>query len=236
VNGLTSSVSNSNWQARASLNPNAPEVSNSAYLVKDRVNATLAFERAFFGGNYKTRIGLFYEGRSGKPYSWTFSNDANGDGIFGNDLLYVPRAPGSGEVLFLTPADETRFWDVVNANNSLKDNTGRVVERNSAYSPWVNNVDMRFAQDIPSFFHGHKATVTFDILNLGNLLNRRWGHIDEMAFQGQGGQIRTFVNFVGIDPASGKYIYSVRAPDDFTTRQVRGESQWAAQITFRYEF
>ena len=47
---------------------------------------------------------------------------------------------------------------------------------------------------------------------------------------------RHFLRFVGIDPASGKYIYSVRSPDDFTTRQVRGESQWAMQLTFRYEF
>jgi hypothetical protein len=235
VNGLTSSVSNSNWQARASFNPNAPEVSNSAYLVKDRINASLAFERAFFG-NYKTRFGMFYEGRSGKPYSWTFANDANGDGIFGNDLMFIPSARGSGEVLFLTPADEDRFWAVVDQNDSLGKYKGRVVDRNSAYSPWTNNIDLRLAQEVPSFFKGHKASVTFDILNFGNLLNRRWGHIDEMAFQGQGGQIRTFVNFVGIDAASGKYIYSVRAPDDFTTRQVRGESQWAAQVTFRYEF
>ena len=235
VNGLTSSVSNSNWQARSSFNPNAVEVSNSAYLVKDRINATLAFERAFFG-NYKTRIGVFYEGRSGKPYSWTFSNDANGDGIFGNDLLFVPSAPGSGDVKFLTQADEDRFWQIVGQNDSLDKYRGRVVERNSAYSPWVNNVDLRFSQEFPAFRRKDKAVVTFDILNFGNLLNRKWGHIDEMAFQGQGGQIRTFVNFVGIDPASGKYIYSVRTPDDFTTRQARGESQWAAQITFRYEF
>jgi hypothetical protein len=58
-----------------------------------------------------------------------------------------------------------------------------------------------------------------------------------MGFLGQGGTPRTFVNFVGIDPATGKYIYSVRGdPDDFTTRQARGESQWALQITLRYEF
>jgi hypothetical protein len=100
----------------------------------------------------------------------------------------------------------------------------------------VNNIDVRFSQELPSFFPKHKAVVMFDILNLGNLLNKRWGRIDEMAFMGQGGQIRTFVNFVGIDPATGRYIYAVRAPDDFTTRQVKGESQWAMQITFRYEF
>ena len=240
ANGLTSSVSNSNWQARASFNPNANEVSNSAYLVKERINATLAFEKAFFK-TYKTRIGLFYEGRTGKPYSWTFSNDMNGDGITSNDLMYIPRAMGSGDVIFLgdtasNTTTETRFWQVVNANGSLGKYAGRVVERNSAFSPWTNNVDLRFSQEVPSFFKDQKAVFTVDILNFGNLLNKKWGHIDEMAFQGQGGQSRGFVNFVGVDPTTRKYIYSVRNPDDFTTRQARGESQWAMQLTFRYEF
>jgi hypothetical protein len=240
ASGLTSSVANSNWQARASFDPNANESSNSAYLVRDRVNLSAVWEKQFMRG-YKTRIGFFYEGRSGKPYSWTYANDANGDGIFGNDLMFIPRAFGSGEVMFLgdtatNRATETRFWDIVNTTESLQGNTGRVVERNSAFSPWVNQVDLRLSQELPSFFRGHKAVIAFDILNFGNLLNKKWGRIDEMAFMGQGGQIRTFVNFVGLDPETGKYIYSVRNPDDFTTRQQRGESQWAAQVTLRYEF
>jgi hypothetical protein len=241
VNGLTSSVSNSNWQARASFNPNANEVSNSAYLVKDRISATLSFDRQFFKG-YKTRIGMFYEGRTGKPYSWTYANDFNGDGIAGNDLMYIPRAPGSGDVIFAgaTAADraatEEAFWRVVNNEGSLAKYAGRVVDRNSAFSPWSNSIDLRLSQEIPTFFKGHKAVFAFDILNFGNLLNKRWGRIDEMAFQSSGGQQRNFVNFVGVDATSGKYIYSVRTPDDFTTRQLRGESQWAMQATIRYEF
>ena len=241
VNGLTSSVANSNWQARASVNPNAQEVSNSAYLVKDRINATLIFEKQFIKG-YKTRFGMFYEGRSGKPYSWTYANDMNGDGIFGNDLMFIPRAPGSGDVIFLgdtatSNTNETRFWDIVNSDPNLSRYAGRIAERNSSFNPWTNSIDLRLSQEVPSFFRGHKAVFTIDVLNFGNLLSRRWGRIDEMAFMGQGGVIRTFVNFVGIDPATGKYIYQVRnTPDDFTTRQVRGESQWAIQATFRYEF
>ena len=237
---LTSSISNSNWRARASFNPNADEVANSAYLIKDRFNLTLIFEKALFG-RYKTRFGAFYEGRSGKPYSWTFSNDMNGDGILSNDLMYIPSRPGSGEVIFLGDTapngpNEQAFWNVVNANGSLSRYAGRVTERNSAFAPWAHNVDVRLSQEVPSFFPKHKAVIALDILNIGNLLNKKWGHIDEVLFQGQGGQSRAFVNFVGIDSATGRYIYSVRTPDDYTTRQRNGESQWAMQVTFRYEF
>jgi hypothetical protein len=94
---------------------------------------------------------------------------------------------------------------------------------------------MRLSQQLPSYFKGHKAVFIFDILNVGNLLNKKWGHIDEVGFQSNGGQPRGFVNFVGLDP-SGKYIYSVGQLTDLTTRQQRGESQWAMQATFRYEF
>jgi hypothetical protein len=238
---LTSSVSNSNWNARSAFDPNANEVGNSAYLVKDRINAMLGFEKAFFG-RYRTRFGMFYEGRTGKPYSWVFRNDMNGDANGGNDLMYIPRAFGSGDVIFLgdtaaNHANEQRFWDIVNAEGGLSKYAGRVVERNSSFSPWTNSIDLRFSQEFPAFFPKHKATFVFDILNFGNMLNKKWGRIDEMAFQSNGAQTRTFVNFVGIDPTSGKYIYSVGAsPDDFTTRQQRGESQWQMQVTFRYEF
>lgn len=241
VSGLTSSVANSNWNSRAIYNPNDNVASNSAYLTKDRINATLRWEKQFFKG-YKTRFGLFYEGRSGKPYSWTFSNDMNGDANGGNDLLYIPRAFGSGDVIFLgdsagSRTNEQRFWDIVNAHGSLAKYAGRTVERNSAFSPWTNSVDINLSQEIPSFFKGHKAVVVFDILNFGNLLNKRWGRITEMAFNGNGGQTRSFVNFAGIDPATNKYVYSVsNRPNDFTDRQARGESQWALQFTLRYEF
>jgi Carboxypeptidase regulatory-like domain len=240
VSGLSSSVSNSNWAARAALNPNEEAATNSAYLVKDRINGSLNWSRAFIPG-YKTTIGMFYEGRTGKPYSWTFSNDANGDGQSGNDLMYIPKAPGSGEVVFIGPngADptaEARFWEVVNSTKWLRNAAGTVVKRNSAFSPWTHNVDVRLSQEVPSFFKGHKAVFILDILNFGNLLNKKWGRIDEGAFQAGGGQSRSFVNFAGVD-AQGRYVYSVNGrADDLTTRQLKGESQWALQATFRYEF
>jgi len=239
VSGLTSSVSNSNWAARSIFNPNENTEANSVYLVKDRINGTLNWRHSFFSG-FKTEIGFFYEGRTGKPYSWTFNNDMNGDGLAGNDLMYIPKAPGSGEVVFLgdTAADHTneaKFWDIVNSNPQLSGSRGQVMKRNTSFSPWTNTIDMRVSQQVPSFFKGHKAVFILDVLNLGNMLNKKWGRIDEVPFASNGGQPRGFVNFVGID-AAGRYIYSVGQVADLSTRQVTGESQWAVQATFRYEF
>ncbi|MFN8695940.1 MAG: carboxypeptidase regulatory-like domain-containing protein [Burkholderiales bacterium] len=235
VNPLTSSVSNSNWVNNAVFNANEDVASNSNYLIKDRINGSLMWERAFFG-KYKTRVGFFAEGRRGKPYSWVYSNDMNGDGVSGNDLMYIPRGPGSGEVVFLgdTPTSRTNedaFWQIVN-NTGIK-TRGGVVSRNDSFNPWTNTLDMRVTQELPGFVKEHKSVISVDIFNVLNLMNKRWGQINEIAFP----STRNFVNYVGIDP-QGRYIYALRnaGVTDFQTRQVRLESQWQMQVTFRYEF
>jgi hypothetical protein len=240
VSNLTSSTSSSNFGARSVFNQNENVAANSAYLVKNRVNASVNFEKAFFAG-LKTRIGMFYEGRTGKPYSWTYKNDMNGDGTVTNDLMYIPKAFGSGEVVFAgdtatSHANEQRFWDIVNANKALKNAAGGVVGRYSDFAPWTNSFDMRISQEIPGLFARNKGKISFDLFNVGNLLNKKWGHINEMPFSSFGGQTRGFVDYAGLD-AQGRYVYAVRTQnDDYTIRQNKGESQWAAQISLHYDF
>ncbi len=239
VSNLSSSTSASNWQGRASFNPNEDVASNSAYLVKDRVNLSLTWEKAFFG-KYKTTFGAFYEGRTGKPYSWTFNNDMNGDDVRSNDLMYIPKAFGSGEVVFYgdtatSKVNEQKFWDVVNANKELRNAAGGVVGRANAFAPWTNSIDMRISQELPGLFAGNKGVLVFDFMNVGNMINKRWGRINEIGFATAGGNSRSFVDYAGMQ--DGKYVYQVRDQvEDFVTKQTKGESQWAVQVTARYEF
>jgi outer membrane receptor protein involved in Fe transport len=239
VSPLTSSTSSSNWSGRSVLNPNEEVEANSSYLVKDRINASLSFQKRFFG-TYRTTLGVFYEGRSGKPYSWTFNNDANGDGLGGNDLMYIPTAFGSGEVIFkgdsaTSHANEEKFWAIVNQYRGLRNSAGDVVKRNNSFSSWTNNFDMRISQEVPGLWQGHKGVFTLDILNVGNLLNKKWGRINEVEFQSSGAQARSFVDVVGVE--GGKYLYQLRDKvEDLTVRQVKGESQWALQASVKYEF
>jgi hypothetical protein len=110
--------------------------------------------------------------------------------------MYIPSAPGSGEVVFRGgAAEEARFWEVVNAHGALKGAAGGVVGRNNAYGRWVNTFDMRLAQELPGFMKGHKASLVLDIFNFGNLLNKKWGRTDEIGFPSN----RSFVNYAGRD-------------------------------------
>lgn len=235
VNPLTSSTSNSNWLNRSTFHPNEEVASRSNYVIRDRFIGSIDWQHAFFG-DYKTKVGLFYEGRKGKPYSWTYINDLNGDSVGGNDLMYIPT-PGDNTVVFRdrngngSADEEAAFWSVVNANPELRRHIGGVVERNEAFSRWVNQFDVRISQELPGFMKEHKSVITLDILNVGNLLNKKWGRIDEIGFPLN----RSFVWNGGVD-AQGRYVYIVGDVEDFVTRQERAESQWAAQLTLQYKF
>jgi hypothetical protein len=239
VSPLTSSTSSSNYASRSVFDPNENVNANSNYLVKDRISALVNFRKRLFGA-YNTTFGVFYEGRAGKPYSWTVNNDLNGDGLAGNDLMYIPSAPGSGQVVFYgdtatSHANEDKFWSIVNANPALRKSAGGVISRNNDFAPWTNSFDLRIAQEVPGFFNGNKGTLSFDIFNVGNLLNKKWGRINEVGFQTNGGLARSFVDYQGLD-SSGRYIYRVRDVETVDIRQVKGESQWAIQATVKYEF
>ncbi len=241
VNPLTSSRSISNWASRSTFNPNEDVSGGSNYAIRDRFLGTLRYKNQFFGDN-DTEFTLVYEGRSGKPYSWTFGNDMNGDGSAGNDLMYIPKGPG--DVLFRGgAAEEAEFFAYVSGIESLNLARGGVLGRSASDGPWVNSFDVRVRQELPSFFAGHKAEVVLDVFNIGNLLNKDWGQVEEIFFQSAGGQARSFANFAGIDPVTGKYIYTlirnsagVFTPEGFGLRDRRGESRWAAQVTLRYKF
>ena len=231
VNPLTSSQAHSNWDGRMIFNPNDDVAETSNYEIKDRFIGVLSWQRAFFG-DYKTNVSLFYEGRSGRPYSWTYLNDANGD-METNDLFYVPAGPG--DVLFTGGAAmEAAFFDWLAQHPELAGYAGKVAPRNMSRSSWVNQFDVRISQELPGFFEGHKSMIWLDIMNIGNLINKDWGQINEIGFPFG----RRVAEMAGIDPATGKYIYDFDPSGVFTERLYdgAGQSRWAVQVGFKYEF
>lgn len=229
VNPLTSSRAISNWSNIAVFDPNADVASTSNYEIKDRITASLTFRKAFFG-NYNTTISAFYEGRSGTPHSWRYLNDMNGDG-YSNDLLYVPS--GLGDVLFSGGTNmEAKFFDWLDRNPDLARYKGQVADRNGSRNPWVNNFDVRISQELPGFFKGHKSEIWLDIMNVGNLLNKDWGQI---AYQSPYSDMRA-VEFVGLDRATGKYVYNFDENRVYTRYLTDPESRWSLQLGFRYKF
>ncbi|ALN92534.1 TonB-dependent receptor [Lysobacter gummosus] len=228
VSPLTSSTSSSQLGNVGVFQANEEVAARSAYEIRDRFTANVNWKHAFFG-DYNTIVSLVYEGRSGRPYSYAFDNDANGDGRL-NDLLYIPK--GVGDVVFRNPAEQQAFWNYVNGNEYLRSHLGQVAERNDVRGKWVNQFDLHIAQELPGFWEGHKAELAVDIMNVGNLLNKKWGRVEEVAFPG----MRGVVEYGGVDPATGKYVYRFNTPDPEQIYDEKGISRWAAQVSFRYRF
>lgn len=229
VSPLTSSTSGSQWGNNNTFDPNEEAVSRSSYEIRHRFTGAASWRHAFFGDN-QTTVSLFYEGRTGRPYSFVYDNDANGDGRFGNDLLYVPTGPG--DVLFGSTQEEADFWAFVNGNEDLSKLRGSVAPRNSARAPWVHQFDLRISQELPGFWEGHKSELWIDVLNIGNLVDKDWGQIEEVPFPGG----RGIVEYGGIDAATGKYVYRYNGADKLSLYDDRGISRWAVQVGFRYKF
>ena len=227
VSPLTSSTSGSQLGNVAIFQANEEVSARSNYLVKDRFTGALSY-RHFFFEDLKTEFSVFYEGRRGKPYSYTFDNDANGDGR-NNDLLYIPAGPG--DVAFGSAAEEAAFWEFVNNNEYLRSHLGEVAERNAEFDGWVHNFDVRVSQELPGFFAGNKAEIWLDILNIGNMIDKDWGVIEEVGFP----SMRGIVEYGGIN-SSGQYVYRFNTPDQPRVYDDRGVSRWALQLGFRYTF
>ena len=231
VNTLSSSQASSNWNNAIRADRNADVAENSNYAIKDRLTLNLNYRREFIAG-LETSFGMFFEARSGRPYTYTFVNDANGDGRSGVDPLYVPAGPG--DVIFTGGAAmESAFFNFIDSQKYLNGQRGQIAEVNGARAPNVQQMDVRITQEFP-FVGGRKGEIWLDIANLGNLLNSEWGQIHEVGFPGGRGIAR----FQGIDPASGKYVYSFSANDlrDLTLRDNRGQSRWSMQIGARLRF
>ncbi|MDO5610332.1 MAG: carboxypeptidase regulatory-like domain-containing protein [Pseudomonadota bacterium] len=242
VSPLTSSQNTSNWNNTLIFNANENVARRSRYALQDRVSGTVEFKKAFFG-DYNTRVGLFYEGRSGRPFSYIFYNDVNGDGANTNDLFYVPAAPG--DVLWMgnTAADRTAmeqaFFSWLDQNPELAKYKGQVAPANAFKAKWTNSFDLRISQELPGFWRGHKSEISLDIMNIGNLINKDWGLIDDYGFF----STRRVANYAGIDPNTGKYIYNFTGSTDNPQIQENnndkgntGVSRWSVMLGLRYKF
>ena len=238
VSPATSSVALSNWNGRAIFNPNEEVSSSANYEIRDRYTGLFTYRLAF-SEDFPTTFGLFYEGRAGRTHGYGFTGDANGDGIQGNDLFYIPL---EGEVNFTassSAADIAAFQAYIDSQDYLSANRGSVARRNAARSPYINQFDLRISQAIPAGW-GNRAEIFLDIQNIGNLVNKDWGHIDEVGFPYN----LNVARMSGV--ANGRYVYDVSTYVNETTGALTlpstgrsdgiGQSRWSAQVGVRYEF
>ncbi len=241
VTPMTSSVAFSNWVSPAVVDYNSPDLATSNYEVPHRFILRLSYENEFFG-DYTTRFSLFGQRRAGRPYSFTFFEQAmfiRQDFFFGDDdrsLLYMPTGPNDPLVVFDPGFDQQAFFEYAEANG-LTGYGGGIVPRNVGNSNWWTKVDLRVSQEIPGFSRDHFANVYFTIENLGNLLNDDWGVLYERGFPRQAPIVdASYIDVNGTPNDYSDDLYSFNEFIPQTQSRSADASLWQIRFGFNYNF
>lgn len=242
---LNSSTANSQWQFNAVFNQNQVEVSRSDYEIKDRLQITVAKQFHWFS-RLTTTAALYYEGRSGQPYSLVYSGDLNTDGFTNNDLIAVPTGPDDARFDFTgwTDAQKTAYFNFLKSSGAMKF-AGSYAPRNAFLGPWENRLDLHLEQEV-GIYKTAKTVFFLDFVNFGSWLSRGlFNYVEEInTSTSNGGQTRQFGNatfsggkikpsFTGLSvDGSGNLVFP-------TTSQIvpnNGDSRWKVQAGIKLAF
>lgn len=237
-NSVTSDQAISQWRfVPTPDSPNEPPVATSNFDIPHRVLAAVSYRREWVEG-WGTTLTLFYNGQSGRPFSYVYDGDVNADGQVENDLVYVPRNASevklvrvSGSTITTAPgSDYDALFKYISNDKYLTSYQGSVVQRNGGREPWWGEVDLRVVQDIP-VMASHTFQLTLDILNITNMINKDWGKQKYVNLQ------RDFLlRFEGLDSSTKQPMFSYNAskPDPYALDQLL--SRWQMQMGIRYSF
>jgi hypothetical protein len=235
IGGTNSTTASSGWRFNPTPgDPNNPVLSYADGDRTHRVFGTVSYRYEWMQG-LATTVGVFYNGLSGRRFSYRINGDVNGDGLSDNDLAYIPK--DRSDIVLVTstgaaaPAsDYDALFNFINNDPYLKTIKGRMSERNGAVSPWSSQFDLRITQEIPSIM-GHKVEITFDVVNLGNLINHDWGWV-KLA---NDTPLLTFHSIAMTGPNAGKPRYRWTGLTDPNVPS-NTLSRWTAQLGVRYTF
>jgi hypothetical protein len=191
INSLTSSQARSNWKYNpVGMHTNEPNLTSSNYEVPHRIVGSVGATFNFIK-NSPTTFSFFYEGQSGRPFSYKGEEgyiDYNGDGDARNDLIFVFNDESTVNMVDSDGNNAWNAWtDFVNQDDALKEYKGKIIDRNAARQPWRNRLDLRITQKIIG-----RIELTLDIINFANLLSSdmgqqeyvQYGTVDLLTFEG----------------------------------------------------
>lgn len=241
VNSGVSAQARSSWRFNPTQgDPNKPVLTFSVNDRRHRILAALSYTYDWGVQGLKTNFGMFYNGYSGRPFSYFVAGDVNGDGESDNDLIYIPRdvndiilVNSTGTELPKTDEAYAKLFAYIENDDYLSENKGSMSERNGAREPWTHQIDLRISQQVATF-RGHSIEFTFDILNVLNLLDSESGWVNQVANQNI--SPLTF-HSLETTPGSnyGKPRYRLNNTSD-PAAPLNIESRWQAQFGIRYTF
>lgn len=238
------SIAFSSWSGIQSVRGNnSTDMAFSDNEIRNRVIGNVNY-RVEIGKSAALQFSLYGQSANQGRFSYTYSGDMNGDGLSGNDLMYIPANRLemnflpilSGTTVIASAQEQVEAFEAyITQDAYLSKNRGKYAERNGALQPYVVRFD--FSTQLELFRNvgknRHTIQLRADIFNIGNLINSAWG-------------VSNFVNTfnplaaAGVD-ANGTPIFRMNRVNNsinYTTfRKGTGFSDvWQGQLGIRYIF
>ncbi|MBQ9548687.1 MAG: TonB-dependent receptor [Bacteroidales bacterium] len=181
INDGTSSVAFSNWCYNYAVDPNsADELSFASFDRPHRVLAVANYSTPIYGRRFRTSVSLTYEGYSGQRYSYTMketnTTDFNGDGYYGNSLMYVPTREEVQAMNWSDAESAFKFERFIRSDKYLSSHRGAWSKRLAGMAPFEHHFDLQVSEDIYyDVERKRKLQIFANFLNVSNLLNPEWG-------------------------------------------------------------
>ncbi len=245
MNDATSSQNSSQWRYNEHVNGlNNLDLSYSDFSPGHRVTGLVSYTAEWLGA-LKSTFSLYYNGQSGRRYSYVVYGYLNGERENRtSDLMYVP-ATASEITLGEYDRDASAYdysnasamWSDLNAfiegDDYLSTRRGEYAERNGAVAPFSHIFDFMFSQDLFVNVADHRQTLqlTFNVFNLGNMINADWGRRYYVSYGSYG-----LISLEGFDGDTPVYSFTDYGdPFDIDDSGINS-SRWQAQLGLRYIF
>ncbi|MEM6963696.1 MAG: TonB-dependent receptor [Bacteroidota bacterium] len=173
-------INNTNWENILSVQGNNnPSLVRSTFAAGSRITAFFS-HRMQHSDVSATTISLFYTGKSGAPFSYTYNtpiSDISTSAGY-NDLIYVPRSQNEINLIDIDGGPSAaEQWAALDAfiedDDYLSGRRGGYAEANASRTPFEHVLDLKVARDL--IIEGQQFQISIDIFNFTNMINKKWG-------------------------------------------------------------
>lgn len=196
------------------------------------------------------QIGGFWRSQSGRPWTVVGDDDLNGDGITGNDRLFIFEPANLPLASTGEAAQEERdlYSSLLDDYHCVADFQGEIIDRNTCRFPWQHQLDLRLSKRFDSF-RDQSFEIQADFFNVLNGIGRAFcdesdpdadltsGVCGLGRITGIFGSNQELLNPRSFDPDTGTIRYSVNPR--FGQEDLLGDNlvlQFQAQLAVRYFF
>ena len=256
-NGIRNSFQ-SNYEVNPAVNAENAQLASSNFDLRHRIVGSLGLNAQWNKTN-NTTLGFVFSKQSGSPFSYIYNPSVNAFRNGSNaNLAFIPATTSATNFrdytlngnLYTATQQSLDFNNFVSNDKYLSSRKGQYAERNGAHTPWNSTLDMKLMHEFKFSFANNKTVhslqFSVDVLNVLNLINNDWGHINFVTnINNYTVNILKFVpdnsSSTGVAPGSAAYTptYNFAPPATSNGKYYTLDpinSRWQGQLGIRYSF